>query len=226
MTSASAQKAAHMILGQIYTNEVTDTAILTALAEVPREPFLPAHLQGAAYVDQELEVAPNRYLMEPLSFAKLVALADLQPSSRVLVIGALGGYAPAVIAKLAGHVVATETDASMIPGAREIIRHLSLNNVDVQQVASLSDGYAASAPYDVIFIAGAVIYIPESLGNQLASGGRIVTVRSVGKTGPGIDGLGKGIRITRIDHKLQVREYFDTGAHILPGFEDNRGFIF
>jgi protein-L-isoaspartate(D-aspartate) O-methyltransferase len=93
-------------------------------------------------------------------------------------------------------------------------------------VASLTDGYAPAAPYDVIVIQGAINFISEALAAQLASGGRLVTVRNVA-TRPGMrGGLGKGLLIRRLEQKLQYREYFDASCALLPGFEQGTSFTF
>lgn len=221
----TAQRQA-MILGQIYTNDIIDERILTAMADIPREPFLPERLRGAAYVDEDLEISPGRYAMEPLTLAKLLDLAAILPSSRVLVIGCLQGYSAAIISRLAGEVIAVDIDSSAVDTAREHMKRLNIANVELQTVASLPDGYAAAAPYDIIVINGAVSFLPEALGAQLAMGGRLVTVRNVA-TRPGMKGgLGKGLLVERLDQRLQYREHFDASTVILPGFEADNGFRF
>lgn len=225
MNKTSTQ-AKHMALGQLYTNEITDPRLLNVLAQVPREMFVPPALKGAAYVDEDLEIAPGRYLMEPMVFAKLLSLAEVGPSERVLCIGALTGYCAAVLGKLAGHVVATELDAAMVSQAGDAIRKLGIGDVDCQAVASLRDGYALSAPYDVIIICGAVEFVPEDLGKQLSLNGRLVTVRNVSDR-PGVKGaLGKGVLVRKLEQKLEFREYFDASCRLVPGFEPLQTFRF
>jgi protein-L-isoaspartate(D-aspartate) O-methyltransferase len=220
------ESISHMILGQLYTNDIADKRILQAMHDIAREPFVPENLRGSAYVDEDLEVARGRYLMEPLTFAKLLDLAQITPSCRILVIGCLSGYAAAIVAQLGGAVVAVDSDAGMIEQAREHMRRLKIGNINVQTVSAMQDGYALSAPYDVIVIQGAVEVIGEALGSQLAIGGRLVTVKNVA-TRPGIKGgLGKGLLVQRIDHKLQYREHFDAGIAVLAGFERPEGFRF
>ena len=83
-----------------------------------------------------------------------------------------------------------------------------------------------SAPYDAIVICGAIRFIPEALGSQLAIGGRLTAIRNVASR-PGVQGgLGKGLLVRRLDHKLQYREHFDAAASLLPGFERPAGFTF
>lgn len=215
-----------MILGQLYTNDITDKRILQTMADIPREPFLPEGLRGAAYVDDNLEVSPGRFLMAPLTFAKLLDLAEITPECRVLSIGCMTGYSAAILSRLASHVVAIDTDAAAIAQARDHMTRLGLTNVNAQVVGNMSEGYAMSAPYNVIVIQGAINFISETLGSQLAVGGRLVTIRNIMTRADEKTGLGKGLLVSRIDHKLQYREHFDASCPVLPGFEKPAGFQF
>jgi len=216
----------HMILGQLYTNDIQNAQILDAINAVPREDFLPAKLKGAAYTDSDLDVGNGRALLAPLTFATLLDLAEIKPTDRVLVIGALNGYAAAVIAKLAKHIQATEIDSALIDQGKTQLQRLGISNVAFQNVGSLSEGYNASAPYDVIFIAGAIEVIPEAVASQLAQNGRLVAVRNKSKRPDSKTGLGKGLLVRRIDSSLQHREHFDASATLLPGFTQKAGFAF
>jgi protein-L-isoaspartate(D-aspartate) O-methyltransferase len=215
-----------MILGQLFTNEIINRDIFSAMVSVPREAFVPERLHGAAYVDENLDVGGNRFLMAPLTFAKLLDLAEITASCRVLNIGCHTGYSAAIIAKLAAMVVATESDQGALEQARLHLNHMRVTNVSLQPVKALTDGYSPAAPYDVIVINGAINFISETLASQLAPGGRLVCIRNVALR-PGVSGgLGKGLLIKRIDQKLQYREYFDAGCPLLPGFEQGEKFTF
>lgn len=216
----------NMILGQLITNEVTDERVLQAITDTPRLAFVPEHLHGVACVDEDIEIGHGRFLMEPMIFAKLLMLAEVTPACRVLNIGVLTGYSAVVLSKLATHVTATECETDFVEMMRAHIKTLAIDNIDVQQLSNLAQGYPPSAPYDVIFINGAVQSVSEKLSHQLSTHGRLVAVHSVA-TRPGIGmGLGKGIVAKRIHGQLQVREFFDASAVILPGFESESCFSF
>ena len=224
--SLSLDMRRNMILGQLFTNEIRNKDIFSAMVNVPREAFVPEMLHGAAYVDEDLFMGNGRYLLAPLTFARLLDLAEITPSCRVLNIGCHTGYSAAVLARLSAMVVATDTDSSALEQARLHLNHMRVTNVTLQPVKALPDGYAPAAPYDVILINGAINFISEPLAAQLAPGGRLVCVRNVASR-PGVKaGLGKGLLIKRIDQKLQYREYFDAGCALLPGFEQGESFTF
>jgi len=223
---SSALMRNNMMLGQLMTNDIADTRILAAMTEIPREPFLPEALRGAAYVDEDLSVGGGRYIMEPLTFAKLLDLAEITPDCRVLTIGALSGYSAAILSRLAGHVVAIDTDASAIQEAQAHMQRLGITNVSAHHVKNMAEGYALSAPYDVIVIQGAINFVPEALGAQMILGGRLVAVRNIAQRVDSTGGLGKGLVVTKLDGQLQHREHFDASCPVLPGFEQETGFRF
>ena len=82
----------NMVDSQLRPNRVTDPDILAAMAELPRERFVPKAKQGLAYIDEDIEVAPGRYLMEPVVVARLLQALELTPETTVLNIGCASGY--------------------------------------------------------------------------------------------------------------------------------------
>ncbi len=215
----------NMIHGQLITNKILDPRILQVLVDVPRELFLPEHLRASAYVDEDLDVGGGRSLLSPLTFARLLHLAEITPSCRVLNIGCLTGYTAAALGILAGHVVATETDAALVDTTLYNLNQLGIGDVNVQLVKSLQEGYALSAPYDVILVSGAVEFIPDDLASQLSLSGRLVAIRSVSKR-PGVQGLGKGMVVRRVGGQFHYREHFDDATAVLPGFACDERFVF
>ena len=189
----------NMVESQIRTNAVTQEVLLTALAEIPREKFVPEALRGVAYIDEDLPLKKGRYLMEPLVLAKLLQLAAITPDDVVLDIGCGTGYSAALLSKLANTVVALESDPELAARATATLSELSIDNV-VIVTAPLAGGYAKQATYDVIVFNGSVPRIPETIARQLADGGRLVAV--VG------EGVGQGTLMTRNRGILAQRPVF------------------
>lgn len=210
---------AMMVDGQVRTADVTEHALIGALLAVPRERFVAAKLQPLAYSDGALLLKPAgqggiaRFLMPAAPFARMVQLAEVKPTDRVLDVGAGSGYSAAVLARLAGNVVALESDADLAEAARR-----NLEGVKIV-TGALEAGWAAEAPYDVILVNGAVEHIPPALFDQLADGGRLVAV--VGS------GLSAVASLTIKDgHELSTRAAFNAAVPALPGFARRREFTF
>jgi len=164
-----------MVDGQLRPNQVRDEAVLAAMGRVPRELFVPKALQGVAYLDADLAIAPGRWLMEPRVLARLLEAARIGPSEIVLVLACGTGYEAAVVARLAGTVVALEPDRALRAQATDALSALASDTV-VLLPGDPAEGHPAQAPYDVILYCGAVPAIPPAVRAQLAPGGRLVAV--------------------------------------------------
>jgi protein-L-isoaspartate(D-aspartate) O-methyltransferase len=177
-------KARHtMVESQIRTVKVTDDRLIAALRATPREAFVPEHLKSIAYVDEDLRIKGDRYMTEPMVLARLLQAAEITPQDAALVVGCTTGYAVALVAALAETVVGVEDDAEMVASAERNLSEQGIDNTAVVQ-GVLNEGYPRQAPYDVILIEGRCGEIPVNLQEQLAPGGRMVTLtdeRGVGK---------------------------------------------
>lgn len=208
-----------MVKSQIRPNQVNDPEVLAAMAELPRETFLPKALQGVAYVDEDLPLGNGRYLMEPCVLARLLQAATIRSTDVALVIGCTTGYSAAVLSRLASAVVAVESDAKLVQAATNTLAELRIDTVAVMQ-GELREGCPKQAPFDVIFLDGAVSEIPDGLVQQLADGGRLVT--AVRKN----QAVGRGMLVVRSGDVIARRELFDATVPWLPGFEPAPGFVF
>ena len=214
----------HMVESQILTNKVTDPRLVEALLALPRERFVPAARQGVAYVDEDLAIAPGRYLMEPAVFARLVQAVAPGETDTVLDIGCGSGYSAAVLAHLAGTVIALESDDELRAIATETLPVLGADNVVVVD-GELAEGYPDQAPYDVIVIEGGCARVPRAILDQLGEGGRLAAVVAGQRPG-GRSHLGQARLFERIGGVVSSRVLFDAALPMLPGFEARQGFVF
>lgn len=207
-----------MVAGQVLPNKVTDEYVAAALLAVPRERFVPKALRGVAYIDEDIPLGGGRYLLEPMVFARMLQAAEIGAEDVVLDVGCATGYSAAVIAQFAGTVVALEVDEEMAAKADENLSALSIDNA-AAVTGPLAEGYAGQAPYDVIFVNGAVEAVPQVLIEQLREGGRLLVVERRA-------GVGKAMLYRNFDGVVGSRELFDAQVNALPGFAVERGFVF
>lgn len=207
----------NMVESQIRTNKVTDSKLLAAMSRMPRQIFVPTGLAGVAYVDKSLRIAPNRYLLEPLVLARLLQEAVVEPSDKVLVIGAGTGYSAAILGELAGSVAAVESDAGLAETARGNLAALAVTNA-VVHTGPMEQGLAASGPYDVILIDGMIAELPKPIADQIADHGRLVAVQA--QEGR----CGAGMLYRKLGGSVSGRILFDAAGPFLPGFEPRSAF--
>ena len=206
-----------MVDTQVRPSDVTKFPIIEAMLSVPREAFVPSARREAAYMGENIDIAPGRVVLEPRTLAKLLDALDIQPGELVLDLGCGLGYSTAVIARLCDAVVAVEEDADL---AAEAQRTLSAEGVDnaAVVVGALAAGDARHAPFDVITLQGGVEVVPQALLDQLKEGGRIGAVFMEGALGTARIGY-------KIDGVVSWRQAFNASAPVLPGFAASRGFV-
>lgn len=179
---AQARKA--MVDSQLRTNNVTDKRLLAAMETLPRERFVPADRQKLAYIDEAHPLQPGRSaraLPAPTPFARLVQLADVQATDKVLDLGCGTGYSAAVLASLGARVVAVEESPELAALARENLEALAVGNVEIVE-APLRPAPSVRGRFDAIVVEGALDAAPEDLFDELAEGGRLVVVIRRGGT--------------------------------------------
>jgi protein-L-isoaspartate(D-aspartate) O-methyltransferase len=208
-----------MVDGQVLTRDVFDPDLLAAMLEVPRERFVPPAQVALAYLDRNLPLTADgsRCLLQPMVLARLLQAADITTTDHVLDVGCGTGYSSALLARLAGSVVALEEDKDLAGFARRVLRELA-PQVEVVE-GLLKTGWPAAGPYDVIVLNGAAEIIPEPLFAQLKDGGRLV----------GIEGEGPATQARiycSIRGEISGRSITEAAAPLLPGFARPPEFVF
>ncbi len=209
-----------MVDSQIRTADVTDKRLLAAVLDLPRERFLPRRSAELAYLDLDVPVnepgRPVRKVLKPAVLAKLLQTAAIIEQDRVLDVGCTTGYSSALLAALAGSVVALEEDAEL---ARQAQQNCADNTRITVVNGPLVRGWPAGAPYDAIVIEGATELVPQELLSQLKDGGRLVCVLGRGASG-------KAMLYRKLDGEVSGRPVFDAAAPLLPGFTRPEAFVF
>ncbi len=202
----------NMVESQIRPFSVTDEKVLKAFRETPREQFVPAGMAAQAYQGEELNIGGNRFLIEAPAYARLVQGAELAPDAHVLDVGCLQGYSSAILARVAGSVVALDSDEWIVQAKK--------NKPDkvIFVAGKLAEGAKSKAPYDAIFINGAVQNIPQALVEQLAEGGVIATFRR--------DAGGQAVLYRKIKGTMTLQILFDAFVPMLKEFTKEESFVF
>jgi len=114
-----------MIDSQLRPQGVTDRAVLEAMATVPREDYVPAEARPFAYFDRAIPVEGKGAMLPPTPLAQLLTAAAPLPGERALVVGAVPGYAAALLEHIGLAVTQGDptgtVDLLLIEGAIEFL---------------------------------------------------------------------------------------------------------
>lgn len=152
---------------------IKDERVLAAMVAIPRHLFVPEALRAQAYKDNALPIAAKQTISQPAIVARMTELLEIDPTHRVLEIGAGSGYQTAVIASLSRRVFAVERINELYSVALPRLRSLGFNNVSMI-CSDGTEGWKTYAPYDRILVAAGGPDIPQPLVDQLVVGGKLV----------------------------------------------------
>jgi protein-L-isoaspartate(D-aspartate) O-methyltransferase len=162
-----------MIKDQIWSRGVADALVLKALEKVPRHRFVPEYLEKNAYEDTPLPISDNQTISQPYIVAYMTAALELRGGEKILEVGTGSAYQAAVLAEIVDHVYTIEINDNLAIEASRRLKKMGYRNIDLK----CDDGYKGwpeRAPFDGILVTAAPDHIPQTLVDQLASGGRMV----------------------------------------------------
>lgn len=153
--------------------EIGDDRVVDAMERVPRECFVPPASRHLAYEDMPLPIGEEQTISQPFIVALMTSALELKGQERVLEVGTGSGYQAAILSQLAQWVVSVERLPKLAESAKQMLRKLGYNNVEVN-VTEETIGWKEGAPYDAIIVTAGAPQIPQELLGQLAAGGRLV----------------------------------------------------
>ena len=216
----------NMIEQQIRPWEVLDQSVLSLLAVVRREDFVPPAQRALAFVDTQVPLLADKLagpcMLEPKVEARLLQELQLHRHEKVLEIGTGSGFMAALLSHRAMQVFSTECEPTLAQTARDNLRRNGVVNVQVIDVSAAQGalGLRGEAPFDAILLSGSVAEVPRALLEQLKIGGRLVAM--VGELP-----IMRARLFTRVDAAAwSDADLFDTVAPRLQGFAEPQGFKF
>jgi len=209
----------NMIEQQIRPWDVLDQGVLSLLAVVKREDFVPAAYHALAFVDTEVPLPNGHCMLAPKVEARLLQELDVRRHERVLEIGTGSGYMAALLGHKAQQVITLESDPQLAETARANLQRAGVMNVSVR-VADGSRGLPDEGPFDVVLLSGSVADVPAQLLAQLKVGGRLAAI-------VGQQPIMRATLFTRSsEHDFSSVVLFDTVAPRLAGFDEPSRFKF
>lgn len=179
------------MIEDIRAHEISDPCVLQVLRLCSRRYFVPNPFKNLAFSDASIPINYEQVTPPTKFIAQMLQALTLSPKDTVLEIGTGTGYTAALLAHCTHYVTTLEIIPELAKEASRNLSELGLVNVQVELANGLN-GWAKSAPYDVIVLSGSVPLISKDLRTQLQLGGRLFAV--VGQTP-----IMKAMLITRLD---------------------------
>ena len=178
-----------MIEQQIRPWEVLDNQVLSLLAVVKREDFVPLAHKALAFVDMEIPLTsklqqhPDQCMLAPKVEARILQDVAVQKHEKVLEIGTGSGYMAALLGHRGQQVITLEIDPALAQTARDNLQKAGIHNAEVRTgdgAANFSKAVSSSdplrGPFDVIVLSGSVVEVPPALLALLKVGGRLSAI--------------------------------------------------
>jgi protein-L-isoaspartate(D-aspartate) O-methyltransferase len=151
---------------------ITDEDVLRAIGAVPRHAFMDPAFLSHAYVDKAFPISSGQTISQPYTVAVQTSLLKVRKRDKVLEVGTGSGYQAAILAEMGVKVYTIERYRELYLKSQRIIGSLGYNIHFF-----FGDGYEGKpqyGPYDAILITAAAPSVPETLLQQLNTGGRLV----------------------------------------------------
>ncbi len=147
--------------------------VLKAMAEIPRENFVPDNLRAYAYDNNPLPIGSGQTISQPFIVGLMTDLLEPSKDDIILEVGTGSGYQAAILAKLVKKVYSIEIVPQLARESSQRLKKLGIDNVEVVNTDG-SCGLAEHAPYNGIIATAAAPHVPQVLLDQLHAPGRMV----------------------------------------------------
>ena len=172
----TSQRTRERMIQRLQEQGITDARVLEIMRTLPRHIFVDEALASRSYEDTALPIGYGQTISQPYSVARMTEIL-LQAGvtlEKVLEVGTGSGYQTAVLAKLIKSVYSVERIRPLMDNARKRFQELNLYSILLHH-SDGTWGWEDHAPYDSIIVTAAPAQIPDSLLQQLAMGGRLVS---------------------------------------------------
>ena len=203
---------ANMVNNQLLSNGVKNLDLVESFDNTKKELFVPDTEKEVVYSDSDILISPDRYLIRTFVLAKMFEYCSFSKDDSVLVIGCLTGYSVAIISNLVSYVFGVENCKKLVERANSVLSHMGCLNTSVFYKSNLVSGNNKNAPYDKIFIEGAVKSVPKVLIKQLKDNGEIFTVLKEE------DYIGEFVKGQKTGSYISFTKLFNTNLNELKDF--------
>ena len=193
------------LIETIEAKGITDTAVLAAMAKIPRHVFFDNAFLEHAYQDKAFPIGQGQTISQPYTVAFQTMLLGVKPGSKILEIGTGSGYQASILLEMGAKVFTIEYNKILYELTKKLLPKMGYRPIFKHGDGSL--GWPIHAPYDGIVVTAGAPVVPEKLKEQLALDGKLVV--PVGNSQ-----RQQMLKITRLSETEFATEEFDYFAFV------------
>jgi len=163
-----------MLGQQIRAWEVLDDRVLGAIAQTPRERFVPEEYRELAFADMEIPLPHGQAMLAPKIEGRLLQALLVEPSDEVLEIGTGTGFLTACLARLAERVYSVDIFPEFVQAARANLAAAGVENVELETADALQ--LELPGRFDAIAVTGSMPVLDDRFVRMLRPDGRLFVV--------------------------------------------------
>jgi len=149
---------------------ISSGSVLDAMMKVPRDRFISEALCYRAYDDTSLPIGFGQTISTPSVVASMVQSLRLTGDEKVLEIGSGSGYQAAILAELAGDVMAMERIPELAERSKNTLSDLGYK----VKVVNSDNFHDIDSLFERIIVSAGVRIFPSELLAKLETGGILV----------------------------------------------------
>jgi len=170
-----------MVESQLRPNLVLNENILQAFSIVKREKYFSTNLKSISYMDDNIFINDERFVLRPFILGKLISNLDIGLDKNILDVGSTNGYSSSILSYLFKKVVSLEDNDTCADYIAKICKDENLQNIKVIK-NSFSETENLKSTFDSILINGEVDSNPINLIKLLKLNGKLVTIFRDGRS--------------------------------------------
>lgn len=203
----------NMVDSQLKPNKIIDKNLIDAFLNVPREIFVSKKNINQSYIDDNIDLTKNRFLLNPMIISRLIQALEIKKTDTILLLGSNVGYTSVILSYLCNTVIGIESIKSFYEFSINVLVKLDVNNVAIIR-GKIENGFPDQQPYDNILIEGGVNFVPDIILKQLIDEGKLVAVE-IDK-----NNIGKAVIYRKRKNNYSKRFLFDANVPLLDVFKN------
>ncbi|OYU96517.1 MAG: protein-L-isoaspartate O-methyltransferase [Bacteroidetes bacterium B1(2017)] len=164
--------ARRLLVKELKEKGILDERVLAAIQSIPRHRFIHKDFRWHAYQDKAFPIGEGQTISQPYTVAYQTQLLHIEPGDKVLEIGTGSGYQAAVLIEMGATLTSIERQEKLFIKTRKLLTELNYKANLIY--GDGSKGFLPDAPYDKIIVTAGAPRVPESLIEQLSTGGILI----------------------------------------------------